>query len=163
MIHYSLIHLPKMVLFCFGVFFCLFFFSQTATFIPNHKFMTISLAQQQTRTWDRSHELWAASQNTTEILLQGLLSKLVCGLDTSVKTLFFCKTNSGINTSHQDFVLMAGLWDRTGWALWALLSDSVCHQDSKIPSSWIMYTHLPWTGHFPGGTNKDSWQINKTV
>lgn len=89
-------------------FFLFIFFSQTATFIPNHKFMTISLAQQQTRTWDRSHELWAASQNTTEILLQGLLSKSVCGLDTSLKTLFFCKTNSVINTTHQDFVLMAG-------------------------------------------------------
>lgn len=88
--------------------FFVYFFSQTATFIPNHKFMTISLAQQQTRTWDRSHELWAASQNTTEILLQGLLSKSVCGLDTSLKTLFFCKTNSVINTTHQDFVLMAG-------------------------------------------------------
>lgn len=47
-------------------FFVYFFFSQTVTFIPNHKFMTISLAKQQTRTWDRSHELWAASQNTTD-------------------------------------------------------------------------------------------------
>lgn len=75
-------------------FFVYFFFSQTATFKPNHKSMTISLAQQQTRTWDRSHELWAASQNTTEISLQGLLSKLVCGLDTSVKTFFFYKTKS---------------------------------------------------------------------
>lgn len=54
---------------------------------------------------------WAASQNTTDILVQGLLSKLVCGLDISVKTLFFYKTNSVINTTHQDFVLTADLWE----------------------------------------------------
>lgn len=48
-------------------------------------------------------------------------------------------------------------------ALWFLLNGSICHQDSKIPISWIMYTHPPWKGHLPGGTTKDSRQINKTI
>lgn len=45
---------------CFGWFWVFILFC----FLPNHKFMTICLAQQQTRISDRSHEPCAASQNT---------------------------------------------------------------------------------------------------
>lgn len=97
---------------------------------------------------------WAASRNTTDILLQGLLSKLVCGLDTSVKTFFFYKTNSVINTTHQDFVLMAGLWkDRMSTVIsaqWFNLSPGF--KDSHP----LDYVH-------PNPMEKDSWQINKTI
>lgn len=68
-----------------------------------------------------------------EILLQGLLSKLVCGLDTSVKTLLFCKTYSVVTVTHPDFVFngRSVRQHRISTTIPCPLSDSVWQRDFK--------------------------------
>lgn len=153
--------------FCFGGS-CFF---DTATFIPNHKFMTICLAQQQTRIWDRSHDLFAASQNTTEILLQGLLSKLVCGVETSVKPLFFCKTHSVVNITHQDFAFNVRPVRQHRISPMISVHSLVqfVSRSSKIATFWTMCTHLLSGGHLHWrlsiqlATRTHSCQSDKTI
>lgn len=129
------------VLVGFGDFFVLFFYQITSSWL----FVWHSSKQEfQTEVMNPVLHL-----KTPEFLLQRLLSKLVCGLDTSVKAFFFCKACWVVNIMHQDFVFNVRpvRQHRISTMISVCSLVQIDSWISKIATSRTMCAHLLLKGH----------------